>query len=270
MSDDILLLGPEPDASDPLAGLPAARVRTRAEIRKAVADCVAEHLWVAPRVHDLLPLLSFLDTDRCSRRALRSQSVVVLQPLTPAQRTVFPELFRRVLAPDEHLRLLPTAELVDVLSAPDRADYLVAVAVDADSGVAVLYRGNLEALVVPFSWFRTPGQGTAPDFADFAVGDFGQTVRFGEYEAAASAILYAFDSDYRKRAKERELGLDRSIGGSVRRLRLFRGLRQSDFPGISAKEIGRIERGDIQKPHAATLVSIAARLGVSVEELRSY
>ncbi len=270
MNDAILLLGPEREDAEALSGLGAVRVRNRSQIRAAVGDCLVEHLWVAPRPDDLLPLVSFLGTDRCARRALRSQSVVVLEPLSPAQRAVYPELFRRILAPAEGVRLLPTEELVDVLAAPDAGDYLAGVAVDAASGVVVLYRGTLEPLIVPFAWFQRPGGGTAPDFSDFGVGDYGQTVRFGSYEAAASAILYEFDAEYRKRAKARELGLDRSIGGSVRRLRIFRGLRQSDFPGISSKEIGRIERGDIQKPHAATLAAIAARLGVMVDELRSY
>jgi hypothetical protein len=38
-----------------------------------------------------------------------------------------------------------------------------------------------------------------------------------------------------------------------------KGLRQSDFPGLTAKEIARIERGEVKKPHQRTLKAIAKR-----------
>jgi len=109
-----------------------------------------------------------------------------------------------------------------------------------------------------------------PDFAKFAVTDYGQTVRLGDYEASADAILYEFDEDYRIRVKKRSLENDQSIGGSIRRLRLQKGLRQSDFPGITSKEIARIERGKVKKPHRETLQRIADRTGVPVDQIQSY
>ena len=87
---------------------------------------------------------------------------------------------------------------------------------------------------------------------------------------ATDSIFYAHDSGYRKRAKARELEHDDSFGASIRRLRLSHGLRRGDFPGISEKEIARIERGEIGTPHRRTLETIAARLGVEVEGLGSY
>jgi len=47
-------------------------------------------------------------------------------------------------------------------------------------------------------------------------------------------------------------------------------LRQSDFPGITAKEIARIERGEIKKPHQRTLAVIARRLGVPADQIATY
>jgi hypothetical protein len=52
----------------------------------------------------------------------------------------------------------------------------------------VLYRGNLESMVVPLGWFAREG-GRRADADDFAVTDFGQTVRLGSFEAASNAIL---------------------------------------------------------------------------------
>ena len=112
----------------------------------------------------------------------------------------------------------------------------------ADAAV-ILYRGNLDPLVVPLPWFRKRSAGLNPNISDLAVTDFGQTVRLGDYEAATDAILYEFDGEYRRRAKKRQIATDR-----LRRLRLQKGLHRSDFPGLTAKEIARIERGEVRNP----------------------
>jgi hypothetical protein len=177
-------------------------------------------------------------------------------------------IFRFVVSTDEGIRLLAIDELADVLGAANREDLFVGIA-PAD-GAIVLYRGSLEPIVVPLSWFRTRPDGPKPETRDLAIADSGQTVRLGEYEAAADAILYEFDEAYRRRAKKREVELDNSFGGAVRRLRLQKGLRRSDFQGITAKEIARIERGEVKKPHPRTVATLAKRLGVPESQLPSY
>jgi transcriptional regulator with XRE-family HTH domain len=49
-----------------------------------------------------------------------------------------------------------------------------------------------------------------------------------------------------------------------------RQLTQRDFPGIPAKTLARIERGEVAKPHNDTLEAIAKQLGVLVEDLPTY
>jgi DNA-binding Xre family transcriptional regulator len=110
----------------------------------------------------------------------------------------------------------------------------------------------------------------APDPADAEITDWGHTLRMGEYEAAADAILYEFDADFRKRAKARRVEQDDSLGGALRRLRLARGLSRGNFPGISEKEIARIERGEVRKPHSRTLERIAKVLRVKPDEIKTY
>ena len=60
------------------------------------------------------------------------------------------------------------------------------------------------------------------------------------------------------------------IGACLRRLRLQRGLRQSDFGDVSAKTIARIERGETEVPLGQTLKAIVARLEVEPDEITSY
>jgi len=86
-----------------------------------------------------------------------------------------------------------------------------------------------------------------------------------------TAILCEFDDEYGKTVKRRPpLAQDMSLGGSLRRLRLQRGLTQHDFPGVTAKTIARIERGAVARPLSATLAAVAKRLDVAVAELATY
>ena len=89
-------------------------------------------------------------------------------------------------------------------------------------------------------------------------------------DVAATAIPYEFDDAYRRRAKRRAVGRDESFGGALRRLRLLKGLRRSDFRGITAKAIGRIERGEVKKPHPRTMAIVAKRLGVPAAQVPTY
>jgi DNA-binding Xre family transcriptional regulator len=133
----------------------------------------------------------------------------------------------------------------------------------------VLYRGHLEPLVVPLTWFARPNR-PRPDPKDFEITDIGQTVRLGKLEATSDAILYALDPDARRRTKQRRIEDDTTFGGALRRLRRERGIRRDDFEGISEKEIARLERGEVAKPHTDTLEKLASRLGVKAEEIGRY
>jgi hypothetical protein len=69
---------------------------------------------------------------------------------------------------------------------------------------------------------------------------------------------------------EREIRKDASFGGSLRRLRLQKGISRSDFAPLSSKTIARVERGEVEVPHGDTLEAIARRLGVPAAEIGSY
>ena len=54
------------------------------------------------------------------------------------------------------------------------------------------------------------------------------------------------------------------------RLRKQRELKRSDFEPVSSKEIARLERNEVVKPHAKTLDVIAGKLGVRADEIDSF
>ncbi len=137
------------------------------------------------------------------------------------------------------------------------------------SRTITLARGDLSVVTVPLSIFNAEGP-CKPDFSRFELDDYGYSLRFGEYEASAHSVLYRIDPAYRRRAAQRRIAEERGFGPSLRRLRILRRLSRGDFPGISAKTIARIERGETEKPQGKTLERLSSVLGVAPTEIESY
>lgn len=165
---------------------------------------------------------------------------------------------------------LPREVLRTALQSQDRTDRFVGGMVDKKAGIVTLWRGDLTSLVVPFSAFPPTANGIRPDWDRFTVTDYGHTLRFGSYEAAADAVLYEYDPAFRRRLNRHRIATERGLGASIRRLRMQRQLTRHDFPGIAPKTLARIELETVAKPHAGTLRAIAERLGVLPEELAAY
>ena len=195
----------------------------------------------------------------------RHERLLLLSRIAPATLDNVESLFDAVVIAE------PSPDLVEVLRADNRDELFVRASYDPVAEQVVLHRGDLSALVVPLRWFAPTPRGPKPDPQRVRIIDGGQTLALGDYEAAADAILYEFDPEYRRRAKKRAVERDNSFGGSLRRLRLQKGLSRDDFaPTLSAKTVARIERGDVEKPHGATLEFLAKKLGVRVDEMASY
>ena len=225
---------------------------------------------VSPKADWLRAAFGRTVRDRPARRIAR---VLVTAPLRPRERAAY-ETASDVVVDKGIARMLPARELREALEADNRADLLVAASYAPDAGVVTLYRGTLAPLVVPADWFRSVGEatGTAPDLSALAPADHGQTLRLGDAEVSADAVLYEFDADYRRQAKER-LRRDDGLGASVRRLRKQRGLNQetvAQAAGLSRRELGRIERGEVEEPRPATVEQIAHALAVSPADLPSF
>lgn len=194
-----------------------------------------------------------------------TERLLLLSPVEPATLDSVESLFEAVVLVE------PSPDLVDILSAENRDELFLRASYDPVAEHVVIHRGDLSTLVVPLSWFRPTTHGPKADAARVRVVDSGQTLALGDYEAAADAILYEFDPAYRRRAKQRAVARDPSFGGSLRRLRLQKGLARTDFaPALSAKTVARIERGEVENPNKATLAHLAKKLGVCVDEIASY
>lgn len=220
-------------------------------------------LFVSWSARSLAPLVEVAHDERGNLRLL------LFEQISADRREYLQTLFRTVISLESDVMFLDSDELAEVLSAENRGGLFVGGTVNPTDEVLVLYRGSFDRLSVPFAWFARASD-VEPDFSDFAVIDHGQTIRLGAFEAGADAILYDFDPEYRSQAKKRQLKLDESWGGALRRLRELKGVPRSAFPDVSAREIARIERSEVASPRRSTVEAIAKRLGVPPEEIAGY
>ncbi len=239
----------------------------RAEVEAAVARPTKCVTWISLTRHftDIL-LQEAVD----SRADLRGSHLITLMPPRSESISALVGLFYPVFGLVEGFRWLPKEQMVEAITSDDASDRVIGGSVDSKAKTVTLLRGDIEALVARFSVFPTSGDGTAPDFDRFQPADYGRTIAFGDYEASVDAVLYELDAAYRRRLKKQRQQSERSFGASLMRLRKQRRLRRSDFAPVSSKEIARIERNQIEKPHARTLEAIADRLGVLPGEIESY
>ncbi len=239
----------------------------RAEVEAAISQPARRATWISfsRRFTDIL-----LEQAVASRATLRGAHLITLTPPRSESIPALLGLFHPVVGLVEGFQWLPMAELVEAITRDDASDRFIGGSVDPKAKAVTLLRGDIEAVVAPFAIFAKSGDGATPDFSRLSVTDYGRTVALGDYEASADAILYELDPDYRRRLKKQRRQNERTFGASLMRLRKQRRLKRSDFAPISAKEIARIERDEVGKPHAKTLAAIAARLQVRPEDVGSY
>lgn len=231
-------------------------------------DRAPDALWVSLNSSLLVNALeSWLPRARNGRRLGR---LLLLEPPERSRVTVLRSLFDRVSGDEPSFEFLPIDELLEVLSAPPEIARDLFIGGKSDHGMRalVLVRGDSSTIVAPYSSFE-PSPDASPDFHDLGITDSGHTVRLGEYEAATDAILYRADADFRRRLNKTRRAEEQGFGPSLRRLRKQLGMARTDFPGLSAKTIARIERSETT-PRDRTLARIEERLGMSAKQIRTY
>jgi hypothetical protein len=250
-------------------GLDLVAPLTVSDINQAIEEAEEATDWVTMDSPSADALLSQSLRFLADRPHHALGNLLLQEPPSLASLAVAQQAFTAVAWTDRRKGWLPLRELLAVLESPDRANLLIGGMVDRKTHTLTVYRGDSRKVTVPLSVFKPTAAGERPVFEDFQVIDHGHAVRFGSYEAAKDAILYEGDPEFRRRLNARRRAEEQTFGASLRRLRLQRRLRQSDFAGIAARTIIRLENGET-KPQAHTLAVLAKRLGVRPEAIGTY
>jgi hypothetical protein len=250
-------------------GLPVSQVLGRRALVHALGEASPSALWMAAKPGATEELLHEAIRLPARRRSRLGGLLTLYQP-RPESIQPLDDLFEPFVWSTDNFQILPLDELAEVLADERRGDLVIGGYADLENQTLTLVRGDLRRLSVPLSMFLPAGIGPAPDASGLEFTDCGNTVRLGEYEAAADAILYDADPDFRSRLLAKRRAEEKTFGACLRRLRLSHGLRQGDFGDVTAKTIARIERGETGAPHGHTLKVIARRLQVDADEITSY
>ena len=82
------------------------------------------------------------------------------------------------------------------------------------------------------------------------------------------SLRYSVDPELKAKKDRDRLLRDTRLGAAVASVRKLHGLRQADFPGLSEREIRRIEKGDT-RPRLSTLEILAQVHGMSLRDYLS-
>ncbi len=266
MRTETIYVGRSAEATKLLNNLKPRMISRRAEIKIALRSARKASLWIFSSEHYVYEMLKSLSLplDR------RLGDMIVMDKIEPCLAVTLSEFFNSVVYRQPAGSYLPLPELVEVLDTDNRPDLAIGGILDMNAGLLTLWRGDLTKLVVPLSTFNPNSSGASPDFREFRIVDYGQTLQFGEYEAAFDTVLYEYDSEYRKRLNKKRRKEERSLGASIRRLRLQRRLKRRDLAPLSEKTVARIERNEVKRIQKRTLQTLSDRLAVPIEELGGF
>ncbi len=135
---------------------------------------------------------------------------------------------------------------------------------DTASGLLTLMRADLTPIPVPRELLKKYF-GSITGRAELSAD--GITLECGGKSLAVVDILMELDPVFRREFRRLTWAQQADLASRMRHLRKLRRARREDFPGLAAKTIARIERGEIKMPQRETLRLIATHLGVDVDQL---
>lgn len=121
------------------------RITSATALREAYDTAPQKSLWLLRNSAALAVLTSFKPRPSCDQRLLCMTSI------SPSSEHLIGAYFQQWLALSNDLAALAPDVLREVVSSAESGERLIAAAYDPASAAIVLYRGNLDRLVVPLA-----------------------------------------------------------------------------------------------------------------------
>ena len=201
------------------------------------------------------------------------RGLLVLQDIDP--RFVTPLLYQAKLKNLRNLIVHEQAGLFESVSRilnaweADAADKLIADAIVA--GDQLLVRSCDFALYkIPFNSVKALKKLDAPSRQRFEIAGDGSYIHWKDNDTHLDleSLRYSVDPDLKAKKDQDRLLHDTCFGAAVASVRNLHGLKQASFPGLSEREIRRIEKG-VTRPRLSTLEILAEAHGMSLRDYLS-
>jgi hypothetical protein len=141
-------------------------------------------------------------------------------------------------------------------------DHLIADAAVVDDRL-LLRSCTLERYEIGFAEVSALAELPLATRSDFTLDPDGSFLHWahGDVHIGLETLRYASDPVFRVQSDLRRFAFNRRFGEAVASLRADRGLRRSDIPGVSAREVARIESGNVF-PRLETVGRLASAHGL--------
>jgi len=87
------------------------------------------------------------------------------------------------------IHCLPSEQIKELVRAPNKHELFVFGVLCQDVNLLSVFAGDGKIIDINLDIFEPSGDGTTPDFDRFEIIDYGQTLKFGNYEASSRTIL---------------------------------------------------------------------------------
>lgn len=148
-------------------------------------------------------------------------------------------------------------------------DKLIASA-SIDDGKLVVWSCEPKRYVVALSEIPALSELSAKDAAKFSLSESGSRLHWdkGDIDLDLESIRYYADPKAKKALDKARRADAARYADAIRSLREEQGLNQSDIPGLTDRQVRRIEQGE-NTPQSVTLAKLAAAHGLGLDEYMS-
>ena len=136
-----------------------------------------------------------------------------------------------------------------------------------DGDLLVVISPHFERLRMPMSSITSFRGRTRDELSHFEVDDDGSFIEWPllDIHLGWDQLARAINPEMALKARQREAEFNLRYGMAIRAVRESRGFRQADVPGLSSKQVGRIEKGECRATHRA-LSRLAVAHGMTTHD----
>jgi DNA-binding transcriptional regulator YiaG len=157
------------------------------------------------------------------------------------------------------------ARMVFARQAKAEKDLIASATIEGDT--LIVWSCEPRRYAVSVSEISALAKMTPETLSDFELSRTGSRIHWnnGDIDLGLDGIRVLADPDVRRRREAEYRKQASRYAGAIRKLREQRGIKQTEIPGLSERQVRRLEQGKTL-PHGETLKKLAATHGMAIED----